>query len=368
MLDRTHPNTLVARLEQLHEFHFELASAPSVDEMCRTLVDHGRQYVGVDRMGLWFIDETDPGWFRGSFGIDESGNVRDERDARIRQNPHIYDEQFFQRRVAYRRLTNSANYNNHQKVVGTGDLVVAPMWNGTESIGALSADNLLTGRSITDADCQLVALVARMAGHLVTIKRTEEQLQRLAAEDGLTGLFNRSTGIRLLERQVATAARGQRDLAVVFIDLDGLKEVNDTAGHAEGDRFLLEIVRLIQDISRASDEVCRMGGDEFMMILPDTTEDDAHQLMQRLTEATYHSSVLSEVRRGPWLSYGIADLAEVASAEEPSATSASVPAAGDGIDEKTVAQNLIQVADARMYEDKRRHYHSRHDFGTPRQD
>lgn len=339
--------TLVHRLEQLHEFHFELASAPTIDEMCRTLVDCGRQYVGVDRIGLWFLDEREPGWFKGSFGIDESGNLRDERSQRVPLNPEIYDEQFFQRRVQYRRLAESANYNARQEVVGRGDLVVAPMWDGTNSVGALSADNLLTARLITDEDCQLIALIARMAGHLFTIKQTQEQLQRLAAEDGLTGLFNRNTGLRLLEQQIAAALRTGRSLAVAFIDLDGLKRVNDTSGHAMGDRYIREIARLLSQVKRSSDEVCRMGGDEFMMILPDTALYEARRMLQRLNDAAGRSTTLREMGPGPWLSYGIADLAELS----PN-------------DSETVVQQLIQIADTRMYEDKRRHYRSRHDFGT----
>ncbi|MFO8041680.1 MAG: sensor domain-containing diguanylate cyclase [Alkalispirochaeta sp.] len=353
------PDALVHRLEQLHEFHFELASAGSIDELCRTLVDRGRHYVGVDRMGLWFLDEQDPGWFRGSFGIDESGNLRDERAQRIPFNPDIYDEGFFQRRVQYRRLIASANYNARQEVVGTGDLVVAPLWNGTVSVGALSADNLLSSRPITDEDCQLIALIARMAGHLVTIKRTQEQLQRLAAEDGLTGLFNRTTGLRLLEQQIAVALRSGRSLAVAFIDLDGLKRVNDTSGHAMGDRFIQEVARLLGEVKRASDEVCRMGGDEFMMILPDTASEEAHRMMHRLTEAAGFSTVLQAMGPGPWVSYGIADLSELSEPTDLSRRSSPVP--------ETFVQHLIHLADTRMYEEKRRHYdahhyRSRHDF------
>ncbi|MEX2443948.1 MAG: sensor domain-containing diguanylate cyclase [Alkalispirochaeta sp.] len=350
--EQTH--TLVHRLQQLHELHFELASAPTVDEMCRTLVDHGRRYVGIDRIGLWFLNANDPGWFRGSFGIDESGNLRDERAERIPLNPDIYDKQFFQRRVQYRRLVNSSNYNARQEVVGTGDLVVAPMWNGTESIGALSADNLLTGKPINDEECQLIALVARMAGHLVTIKRTEEQLQRLAAEDGLTGLFNRNTGLRLLQQQIAAALRSNRHLTVCFIDLDGLKRVNDTEGHGQGDRYILENVRLMQTITRSADEVCRMGGDEFMMILPDTEFHEAQHMMQRLTDAAARSTTLRNIGPGPWLSYGIADLTEIAPRD-------ATPDGGS--DSESRVQQLIHIADTRMYEDKRRHYRSRHDFG-----
>jgi diguanylate cyclase (GGDEF)-like protein len=345
--------SIIRRLEQLHEFHFELASAPTIDETCRRLVDRGRYYVGVDRIGLWFLDEDDPGWFHGSFGIDESGDLRDERTARIPLNSDIYDEHFFRRRVQYRRLVDSANFNARQEVVGKGDLVVAPMWNGTESIGALSADNLLTARPLTDEDCQMIALIARMAGHLVTIRRTEEKLQRLAAEDGLTGLFNRNTGLRLLQQQIAAALRSNLSLAVAFIDLDGLKRINDSEGHAVGDRYIREIAGLMEEVKRTSDEVCRMGGDEFMMILPDTTLDEAHRVMQRLTAAAGASKILTHMGPGPWFSCGIAELTEIAPAR---------PATDGETETDTLVQQLIHRADFRMYEEKRRHYHSRHDF------
>ncbi|MFO8041918.1 MAG: GGDEF domain-containing protein, partial [Alkalispirochaeta sp.] len=148
-------------------------------------------------------------------------------------------------------------------------------------------------------------------------------------------------------------------LAVAFIDLDGLKRVNDTSGHSMGDRFIREVSRLLREVKRASDEVCRMGGDEFMMILPDTASEEAHRMMDRLTGAAACSSVLQAMGPGPWISYGIVDLLELAELADLSSRSPNVS--------ETLLQHLIHIADTRMYEEKRRHYdahhyRSRHDF------
>jgi len=300
--------SLASRLEYLHYFHFELAAAESEDSLCRTLVAEGCGYVGVDRLGLWFLDSEDADWFRGSFGIDEEGKLRDERASRVRRDRQIYDDSFFRRRVQFRRLEGNAIYDDQQRVVGHGDLVVAPLWNGRESIGALAADNLISGRRLSHDDCQLVAILARMVGLQVTIKRNERELQRMAAEDGLTGLLNRATGMRVLEQQIAIARRTSMPLSIAFVDLDGLKRINDTRGHAAGDRFIRGVAAALDAVRRTSDVVCRMGGDEFMMIFPDTTAREAEQILRRARETSAASPDVRAVSAGPWFSAGIAEL------------------------------------------------------------
>lgn len=332
--------SLVDRLQLLHEFHFELAGTRTIDSLCYTLVDRGRDYVGVDRMGLWFVDEEDPLRFRGSFGIDESGHIRDEREARVRRDPTIFDEEFFKRRVQYRFIRNSSTFDHRQNVVGTGDLIVAPMWNGNETIGALSADNHLNGNPLREEDAHLIALTARMVGHLVTIKRTEQKLEALATVDELTGLLNRRAGLTSLEQQIALAERNRTDLTVAFLDLDGLKKVNDTRGHGAGDRFIKEIAVAIGTAKRASDIACRMGGDEFMLILPSTSNAQAAELMKRLLLEAEKSETLRSLAPSPWFSYGLSSL-----------SADSAPTAEQG----ATLRGLIHNADEAMYRQKRTH-------------
>lgn len=345
--------SLTRRLEMMHEFHFELAAADGIDELCRRAVDRGRSHVGMDRIGVWFLDPADAHWFHGSFGIDENGNVRDERAARVRRDPAIYDDDFFQRRIQFRRWKQSPIYDERHNIVGHGELIVAPVWNGTDSIGALAADNHITGRESSEEDCQLLVLLARMIGHLVTIKRTEQrlresalELEELATIDGLTGLLNRSTGIRILHHQVTLSRRTAQPLTVCFLDLDGLKQINDEQGHQRGDDFINSIAQLIDRAKRESDAACRMGGDEFMIVLPQSTTADAAALMERLAELARESPDLQRMRPEPWYSYG---MAELDTAREPAHNSTEERSVVETVEE------IIHQADLRMYEQKRTH-------------
>lgn len=323
-------SSLTERLESLHEFHFELASLDSIDAVSRLVVEQGRVYAGVDRLGVWYIDPDDPDTFIGSFGIDEAGRLRDERAVHIRRDPTIYDDSFLKRRVPYRLLRSGKNYDHHQNPVGHGDLVVAPMWNGRDSVGAVSADNLLSGRRLTRDDCQIVALLARMAGFQVTLRRKEAELERLAMEDSLTGILNRATGLRVLEQQIAISRRTGMELSVAFVDLDGLKTVNDTVGHHAGDEFIREIAAVLDSVRRSSDALCRMGGDEFLVILPGTSGERARDVVARAQETAAASPRLRAICHGPWMSVGVAELGTE-----------------DDID------SLIRRADAAMYREKR---------------
>ena len=108
-----------------------------------------------------------------------------------------------------------------------------------------------------------------------------DELQRAAFSDPLTGCSNRRAFERDLERELARCARAELDLSVVAIDLDGLKAFNDTAGHAAGDRQLVLLVDTLRKALRSMDGIYRLGGDEFGLVLPDTSPDDAAVLIAR---------------------------------------------------------------------------------------
>jgi diguanylate cyclase (GGDEF)-like protein/PAS domain S-box-containing protein len=103
-------------------------------------------------------------------------------------------------------------------------------------------------------------------------KRAEQQVQYLATHDALTDLPNRHLFSQVLNLAIGTARRYERKLAVLFIDLDGFKNINDSLGHEAGDAVLMEISRRIRACLRASDLVARMGGDEFLVLIPEVGE------------------------------------------------------------------------------------------------
>ncbi|MCP4699564.1 MAG: EAL domain-containing protein [Gammaproteobacteria bacterium] len=102
------------------------------------------------------------------------------------------------------------------------------------------------------------------------VKKTEKQLQQLAYYDSLTNLPNRGLFKNRLEHEIEIAKRLEKKLAVLFLDLDRFKNVNDAMGHAAGDKLLIEVARRLSDSLRKADTVARLGGDEFTIILTNT--------------------------------------------------------------------------------------------------
>jgi diguanylate cyclase (GGDEF)-like protein len=113
--------------------------------------------------------------------------------------------------------------------------------------------------------------VAGSARDITERKRSEEQVRRSANHDSLTDLPNRGLFRERLEHEVKHSARTGLPLALLFIDLDGFKEVNDRLGHAAGDQLLQQVAHRISSCVRDTDTVARLGGDEFTVILTDVT-------------------------------------------------------------------------------------------------
>ncbi len=118
------------------------------------------------------------------------------------------------------------------------------------------------------------------------LARAQGELSRLAFSDPLTGLPNRAAFYRALEASWGRAVRRQADLAVLFVDLDGFKSVNDHFGHRFGDQVLVRVSDAIRQVSRAGDELARLGGDEFAVVAEDVGGPaGAAALAQRVVEA-----------------------------------------------------------------------------------
>lgn len=113
-------------------------------------------------------------------------------------------------------------------------------------------------------------------------RQANQKIQEMAQRDALTGLNNRRAFQSELERWVAYATRHQRPLAILFVDLDRFKWVNDTYGHGAGDKILVRVAGLLKDALRCTDCLGRWGGDEFVALLPETNVESAAGVAARI--------------------------------------------------------------------------------------
>ncbi len=121
---------------------------------------------------------------------------------------------------------------------------------------------------------------ALLSYHMYNIIRLEK-IKEMALKDKLTGAYMRSAGEDMLRKYEALSNREKR-IAVVFVDLDGLKEINDTMGHEAGDEYLKSFVETFKSITRTEDLVIRWGGDEFLLVFPGADEYDVKKIMRRI--------------------------------------------------------------------------------------
>jgi diguanylate cyclase (GGDEF)-like protein/PAS domain S-box-containing protein len=157
------------------------------------------------------------------------------------------------------------------------------MWSRSKA-GAVSP-YLLTLSALRDEQGMVVNYIGVMRD-ISNIKQSQQQLELLANYDGLTGLGNRNLFLTHLKAGIERAARHNRKLALIFIDLDNFKVINDTLGHDVGDVLLAEVARRLKQAVRQEDIVCRLGGDEFTVYVEDF--DDPQSLSgtaQRLVDA-----------------------------------------------------------------------------------
>jgi len=129
-------------------------------------------------------------------------------------------------------------------------------------------------------------LVTLLLKFYLLLKEKERKLKELALTDELTGLPNRRALMEMLELEIERARRHRRPLSFALLDLDDFKQINDTYGHLVGDRVLRELAFLIRRNLRSTDVVGRFGGEEFMIIMPETDFNRAVYIMERIRRST----------------------------------------------------------------------------------
>ncbi|MFH1202660.1 MAG: sensor domain-containing diguanylate cyclase [Candidatus Omnitrophota bacterium] len=181
---------------------------------------------------------------------------------------------------------SDAFYDNEPilKKLNTQEFVTVPLRAKDSVIGVILADNIFTQREITKDDIEILTLFSNQAGLAIENSRLYEKTLIKTNIDALTGLWNHGYFQFKLNEEIKKVKEQTHPLNLIMIDIDYFKNYNDGLGHQEGDRILVEIAKVLKDSSRKSDYVCRYGGEEFAIILPQTTKQEALLLSERIRQ------------------------------------------------------------------------------------
>jgi diguanylate cyclase (GGDEF)-like protein len=210
-----------------------------------------------------------------------------------------------------RSITMSYTYPELEGESSGGDGVInaglaVPLPGDNSTLGYLTVFTRRKGHEYADDDVRQLETLALRAGPAIENARRFREARQLADLDALTGLHNRRYFHETLSRECARAHRYERKLSLIVFDLDDFKEINDRIGHLAGDTVLAEAAERVRDVVRTADIACRVGGDEFAVILPESSLNDADQLYRRIQNAV-SSRPLGQGGK-LYLSAGVAEL------------------------------------------------------------
>lgn len=244
--------------------------------------------------------------------------------------------------VAWRRPAGTARLTGELLIMfGALALAVVFMWRASVMLsGAPLPAPLYVPLQVQNATylAAFVALLTNTIGFvLMQMERAVLGEREIATRDPLTGVFNRRELMRLLDQLLRQSQRHAQPLALLMIDIDHFKRVNDTFGHAVGDRVLREVAQRVQARLRAYDLLARYGGEEFVVVLPNSAEEAAMSVAESLRATVAAAAVPIAERRAPLtVTVSIGVHACVASADT-----------GE-------AERLLAACDVALYEAKRR--------------
>jgi len=159
------------------------------------------------------------------------------------------------------------------------------VWGTVRHVGPFARDNTSEALVLVQAYIAVIAIMgSALAAVVAEHKDAEAQLRELATTDSLTGLVNYRRLLEVIKAEMERSQRTKKPFALVFLDMDGLKVINDKFGHLVGSRALARVADALRKSCRTVDTAARFGGDEFAVVLPESTEEGGRRVLDRVTE------------------------------------------------------------------------------------
>ncbi len=178
------------------------------------------------------------------------------------------------------------------KALGLKEFLIRSVWIKNKPSGIVVVDNFITQKPITDEDFEIFTMFVEQAASALENSQAFENTLLQAHTDHLTSLWNYGYFQYRLDEEILKASSAKMALSVMMIDLDDFKKFNDAFGHLTGDSALKEIGRILKENCRKIDVLCRYGGEEFSLILPNNNKEEAAPLAERMRKAIEKEEIL----------------------------------------------------------------------------
>ncbi len=190
----------------------------------------------------------------------------------------------------YKKMVAQGNFNFHDVITNKQVWLGVPLKIEDKIIGSMVLQSYTDPNLYSEKDIKLIEFASQQIATAIERKRIEEKLRFLSLYDSLTKLPNRVLFYDRIKQEIAYAKREQTEFALMFVDLDNFKEINDQFGHDAGDELLQETAKRFSKLLRETDTICRLGGDEFIILLPrlkhpkENTEDVVQKIFSSFNE------------------------------------------------------------------------------------
>jgi len=287
-----HPERNGSLLEQIIPLARRI-NCLDIEQIADVCVENIPKLVGVRRASLYIIDETntilDLQKANHPFPINKIVSINQKPPspmviaARTKELILTTDINAHKKPVIKKSFRNFADHYKNQACA------IVPLICQNQVVGVLNLADKVDGGGFNCDDVTLIELFGQLVGASIGNIKLFEKMRHQATIDGLTGLANHKTFYEVLERELWRCRRYGGELSLIMIDIDNLKEINDTYGHHAGDKVIRAVSKKIQECIRQIDTAARYGGDEFAVILPNTSLADATVAAERMVDNVRYS-------------------------------------------------------------------------------
>src|SRR5258706_8454856 len=269
----------VAQMRAMHEVSNAIFRSLRLDEMLKSVAQSLIQQLGFDRVRLYLVNR-DGEQLESVLTLDQRGHEIVEKETfPLKRGVHPMVDLLLGK-------TGDERIEKYQRTI-----LYLPLRTRDENMGILMVDNLLSQQEIPPEQLPVLSAVAGQLGMAVKNARLFQGVEELSITDGLTGLYLLRYFPQRLKEEIYRAERTHGQMSLMILDIDHFKRINDTYGHPAGDTILATVAERVLANARKVDLTARYGGDEFVILLPDTSAEEALLLAERLHQAVSNEPV-----------------------------------------------------------------------------